>query len=197
MGFSRAELEAYRDATVADLVPDELRLLFVGINPSLMTAATGTHFAHPGNRFYKALHGAGITDRLLDHAGGLPPADVAHLLDRGVGITNIAPRATSRADELTDEELRAGAAALRRRVRAWRPRVLAVVGISAYRTAFGQPGAVRGRQAERFEGAVVHLLGNPSGLNAHDTVDSLAAAYREAAIDAGVVAADGDDDVSR
>lgn len=187
MGFTRAELERFRDATVPDLVPDELRLLFVGINPSLMTAATGTHFAHPGNRFYKALQGAGITDRLLDHADGLPPEDEAHLRARGVGITNIAARATSRADELTDDELRGGAAALGERVRRWRPPVVAFVGISAYRTAFGRRRAERGRQEERFEGAVVYLLGNPSGLNAHDTVESLAAAYREAAVEAGIV----------
>lgn len=186
-GPTRDELERFRDATVPDLVPEELRLLFVGINPSLMTAATGTHFAHPGNRFYKALHGAGITDRLLDWTGGLPPADEQHLLDRGVGITNIVARATARADELSDDELRAGAAALRGRIRIWRPPVVAFVGITAFRIGFGRRRAPRGRQEERLEGAVVHVLGNPSGLNAHDTVDTLAAAYREAARDAGIV----------
>lgn len=185
--FSRAELEAYRDETVPDLVPDDLRLLFVGINPSLMTAATGTHFAHPGNRFYKALHEAGITDHLLDWVGGLPPEDEQHLLDRGVGITNIVARATARADELTDDELRDGAEALRDRVRRWRPPVVAFVGVTAYRIGFGRRQAERGRQDERLEGAIVHVLGNPSGLNAHDTVGSLGAAYREAARDAGVV----------
>lgn len=185
--FSRAELETYRDATVPDLVPDDLRLLFVGINPSLMTAATGTHFAHPGNRFYKALHGAGITDRLLDWVGGLPPEDERHLLERGVGITNIVARATARADELSDDEFRAGAAALRERVRRWRPPVVAFVGVTAYRIGFGRRGAARGRQEDRLEGAIVHVLGNPSGLNAHDTVESLAAAYRAAADDAGIV----------
>lgn len=184
---TRAELEDFRDATVADLVPEDLRLLFVGINPSLMTAATGTHFAHPANRFYKALHAAGITDRLLDHAGGLPEEDTRHLLERSVGITNIVARATARADELTDAELRAGAADLRARIRRWRPPVVAFVGVTAYRIGFGRRTAARGRQEERLEGAVVHVLGNPSGLNAHDTVATLAAAYREAARDAGVV----------
>ncbi|MBW3620607.1 MAG: mismatch-specific DNA-glycosylase [Actinobacteria bacterium] len=185
--FSRTELEGYRDATVPDLLPDDLRLLFVGINPSLMTAATGTHFAHPGNRFYRALHGAGVTDRLLDWGGGLPAEDEQHLRDRGVGITNIVARATARADELDDDEFRAGAEALRQRIRRWRPPVVAFVGVTAFRIGFGRRAAVRGRQEERLEGAVVHVLGNPSGLNAHDTVETLAASYREAARDAGIV----------
>jgi TDG/mug DNA glycosylase family protein len=187
VGWSRQELERYRGATVADLIPDELALLFVGINPSLMTAATGTHFAHPGNRFYRALHRAGITEHRLEHGGGLSPEDTQHLLARGVGITNIAVRATARADELSDEELRAGAEALRQRVRRLQPPVVAFVGISAYRIAFRRRRAVRGRQDERFEGAVTYVLGNPSGLNAHDTVATLGAAYREAAVAAGIV----------
>lgn len=187
MRYTRAELEAFRGRTVPDLLPDHLRLLFVGINPSLTTAATGTHFAHPGNRFYPALHRAGITARWLDHAGGLSPEDADHLRDRGVGITNIVPRATARADELDPEELRAGARHLRRRVARLRPRVVAFVGVGAYREAFARPGARRGRQPDTLADAVVYVLGNPSGLNAHDTVDTLAAAYLEAAQEAGLV----------
>jgi TDG/mug DNA glycosylase family protein len=186
---TRADLERFRDATVPDLVPaGEVRLVFVGINPSLLTAATGTHFAHPGNRFYPALAAAGITGRPLDHRdGGLPPEDEQHLRDRGVAITNVVARATARADELSRDEFRAGAAALVDRLGRWRPRVVAFVGITAYRAGFDRPRATRGRQEETIAGAAVYVLGNPSGLNAHDTVASLAAAYREAAVEAGVV----------
>ncbi|MEX0835889.1 MAG: mismatch-specific DNA-glycosylase, partial [Nitriliruptor sp.] len=135
MGFTRAELDGFRDAVVPDLVGDvPPRLVFVGINPGLWTAATGTHFAHPGNRFYPALHRAGITDRELDRVAGLSDADRQHLIDRGIAITNIAPRATAKASELTSEELRSGGAALRGRLAIWRPRVVAVAGITAYRT---------------------------------------------------------------
>ncbi|KLL97157.1 DNA glycosylase, partial [Rhodococcus sp. IITR03] len=108
MGFTRAELESFRDAVIPDLVAPGCRLLFVGINPGLWTAATGAHFARPGNRFYPALFRAGIVDRLIDASSGMSDARRDHLLERGVGITNLAPRATARADELTDEELREG-----------------------------------------------------------------------------------------
>src|SRR5580765_1652133 len=108
MGFTRAELEAFRDKTVPDLVGPGLKLLFVGINPGLWTAATQTHFAHPGNRFYPALRRAGIIDRDLDRAGGMTDDDRAYLRSRGIGITNLVPGATARADELSPAELRAG-----------------------------------------------------------------------------------------
>ena len=113
MGFSRAELEAFRDATVPDLVGPGLRLLFVGINPGLWTAATSTHFAHPGNRFYPALLRAGVIDRVIDRGTGMTDDDRRYLVERGIGITNLVARATPRASELTAIELRAGGDRLR------------------------------------------------------------------------------------
>ena len=113
MGFTRSELEAFRDATVPDLVGPGLRLLFVGINPGLWTAATGTHFARPGNRFYPALLAGGLVERRIDPSAGMSDSDRAHLVARGIGITNLVARATARADELTREELREGGERLR------------------------------------------------------------------------------------
>ncbi len=187
MGFTRAELESYRDATVPDLVGPGLKLLFVGINPGLWTAATRTHFAHPGNRFYPALRLAGIIERDIDRGTGMSDDDRAHLIERGIGISNLVHRATAKASELTADELRAGGEQLRSLVRGLRPSVVAVAGVTAYRAAFGAKGAVQGRQPELFEGAVLWVVPNPSGLNAHDSVDSLAAAYREPAVAAGVL----------
>jgi len=187
MGFSRAELESYAGATVPDLVGPGLRLLFVGINPGLWTAATQTHFAHPGNRFYPALFAAGIIDRPIDRGVGMSDDDRRHLLERGIGITNVVHRATAKASELTTEELRDGGVSLRRFVGRHRPIVVAVAGITAYRTAFGAPKAGMGEQPELFEGARLFVVPNPSGLNAHETVETLAAAYRAPALAAGVI----------
>lgn len=187
MGFTRAELESYRDADVPDLVGPGLRLLFVGINPGLWTAATRTHFAHPGNRFYPALLLAGVITREIDRGKGMTAADRAHLIDRGIGITNVVHRATAKASELNASELRTGGERLRAFVRTHRPRVVAVAGITAYRTAFREPTASMGEQVESFEGSVVWIVPNPSGLNAHETVETLAAAYRAPAIAAGVI----------
>lgn len=181
MGFSRAELEAFRDRTVPDLLPDPLNLLFVGINPSLWTAATGAHFARPGNRFYPALHRAGITDSLIDARDGYSKSDLAELTSKGIGNSNICPRATVRADELSREELLAGADRLNRLVAERRPRVVAVLGITAYRAAFKLPKAQLGRQESFWPGVQLWVAPNPSGLNAHANVDDLAAAYREIA----------------
>jgi len=191
MPFSRAELASYRDRTVEDLLDGDVRLLFVGINPGLWTAATGAHFAHPGNRFYPALAAAGILDRVLRVSEGMSAEDRRALSDRGVGITNLAPRATARADELTPEELRAGAERLVRTVERVRPAAVAMVGITAYRAAFGRRTARQGRQEEPIAGAPLWVLPNPSGLNAHDTVASLGLAYREPAVAAGIVPPDG------
>ncbi len=185
--FSRAELEAHRDRTVPDLLGSDVRLLFVGINPGLWTAAAGAHFARPGNRFWPALAEAGITDRRIDASGGISDEDAAHVTGRGVGITNLVARATARADELTAAEIRAGAAVMEANVRVWQPRVVAVLGLTAYREAFGDRGAAAGRQDLRIGGAAVWALPNPSGLNAHETVGSLARWYRAAAVAAGLV----------
>lgn len=188
--FTKEELQGYRGAEVPDLVPadgDGLRLLFVGINPGLWTAATQTHFAHPVNRFYPALKLAGIIERPIDPAAGMDDADRAYLLSRGVGITNLVRRATARADELGAAELREGGERLRATVRATAPAVVAVAGITAYRSAFGVRGAVVGRQPEDLGGAELWVVPNPSGLNAHETVESLAQAYAEPARAAGVI----------
>lgn len=187
MGFSRAQLDSFRDATVPDLVGPGLRLLFVGINPGLWTAATQTHFAHPGNRFYPALLHGGVIEREIDRGSGMSDADRRHLIERGIGITNVVHRATARASELTAAELREGGERLRRLVADRRPEVVAVAGITAFRTAFGDPKATMGRRAEPFEGAELWIVPNPSGLNAHETVATLAAAYREPAVAAGVI----------
>ena len=187
MGFTRAELEAFRDKTVPDLVGPGLKLLFVGINPGLWTAATSTHFAHPGNRFYPALRLAGVIERDIDRGVGMSDADRAHLIARGIGITNVVARATARASELSVAELRAGGGRLRTFVREHTPRVVALAGITAYRAAFGDAKARLGRQPGAFEGAELWIVPNPSGLNAHETIASLAAAYREPAVAAGVL----------
>ena len=194
MGFTREQLEAYRDATVPDLVGDSPpRLVFVGINPGLWTAATGTHFAHPGNRFYPALHRAGITEHELDRVAGLSDADRRELTDRGIAITNVVRRATAKASELTADELRAGGTELVHRLERWRPAVVAVAGVTAYRTAFGRRAATTGRQDDALAGAELWVVPNPSGLNAHETTDSLAGWYRAVAVAAGIVAEDGGD----
>lgn len=186
MGYTRAELESHRDGSVPDLVGPGLRLLFVGINPSLWTAATGTHFSHPGNRFYPALRLAGVLDRDIDRAAGMTEEDRAALLRRGVGITNLVNRATIRADELDAAELRAGSLRLAATVATWRPAVVAVAGVTAYRTAFGRPRARAGEQPERLGDARLWVVPNPSGLNAHETTATLALAYAEPARAAGL-----------
>ena len=184
--FTRQELEAARGRSVPDLIRPGVKLLFVGINPGLWTAAARAHFARLGNRFYKALHAGGLIDRELDVRGGFDARSRSALLDPGIGITNLVNRATARADELGPEELRRGARSLARKVQRWEPRVVAVVGITAYRTAFDRPDAVVGRQSEKLAGAELWALPNPSGLNAHYQIRELARLYREAARAAGI-----------
>ncbi|MGW2844242.1 G/U mismatch-specific DNA glycosylase [Streptomyces sp. NPDC001274] len=165
------ELQAARDRTVPDVVTGGLRVLFCGINPSLMTGATGHHFAHPGNRFWPVLHRSGFTPHQLD------PAEQNELLGYGLGITNVVARATARADELSAEEYREGGQILRAKVETLRPQWLAIVGVTAYRTAFGRRTARIGPQDHTIGGAQVWALPNPSGLNAHWTVQSMAEEY--------------------
>lgn len=184
--FSRDELEQFRDACVPDLVGDNLKLLFVGINPGLWTAATQTHFAHPGNRFYPALLRGGVISVPISPSAGMNDEQRRYLIERGIGITNIVNRATARASELSREELREGARELTARIAQWRPRVVAIAGITAYRVAFGRGRARAGRQDETLAGAELWIVPNPSGLNAHATITSLAAAYRRVAKAAGV-----------
>lgn len=167
------DLTAARDKTIPDVAGPGLRVLFSGINPGLYSAATGYHFARPGNRFWPALYAAGFTDRVLR------PDEQEDLLPLGLGITNVVARATARADELTADEVRAGGRVLTAKVARLRPQWLAVVGITVYRTAFGRPGATTGRQDETLGGARVWVLPNPSGLNALWTTLKITEAFRD------------------
>lgn len=170
---TRAELLAAVDKTVPDIIAHGLKILFCGINPGLYSAWAGHHFARPGNRFWPALHAGEITERLLR------PDEEDELLKFGYGITNLVHRATVGSQELTREELRAGGQAFIRKVRKYRPATVAILGVSAHRLAFDCPGAAVGRQPERMGGALVWILPNPSGLNAHFTPSSLAKLFRE------------------
>lgn len=170
---TRAQLIAAAGRTVPDVIADGLRVLFCGINPGLYTAAVGHHFARPGNRFWPTLHAAGFTPRLF------APSEERELLALGYGITNVAPRATARADELSAEELAAGGRALVAKVRRRHPRVLAVLGVGAYRTAFARPRAAVGPQPESIGSTEVWVLPNPSGLNANYHARELARLFRE------------------
>jgi TDG/mug DNA glycosylase family protein len=164
----RADLEAARDKTIPDVLAPGLRVLFCGINPGLWSAATGHHFARPGNRFWPALHASGFTPRLFS------PEEQWQLPDLGLGITNVAPRATARADELSRDELVAGGQALTAKVLRNAPGWLAVVGVTAYRVAFADPAARVGPQERTLGGTRVWVLPNPSGLNAHWPAPALA-----------------------
>ena len=191
MGFTRTELESYRGATLPDLLGPATRLLFAGINPGLLTVAVQAHFGLRGNRFYPALLRAGIVDHLIDASAGFTAEDRALLLGRGIGITNLVAGATARASELTPAELVAGAQNLVQLTARIRPTVVAVLGISAYRIAFGRPKASVGRQPEDIAGAQLWVVPNPSGLNAHASLADLAVAYREVALAAGVLSPSG------
>jgi double-stranded uracil-DNA glycosylase len=170
------DLAAARDRTIPDVLPEpgaDFRVLFCGINPGLYSAATGWHFARPGNRFWPALHLSGFTPRLL------APREQDLLPAFGLGITNLVARATAQASELDSAELRAGGEHLAALVRTHRPRIVAIAGVTAYRTAFGRPRASTGPQPEFLSGARLWVVPNPSGLNAHATIPLLTQAFRE------------------
>jgi double-stranded uracil-DNA glycosylase len=171
-GPTRAELLAAADRTVTDVIAPGLKVLFVGINPGLYTAWAGHHFARPGNRFWPTLHASGFTPRVLH------PSEEHQLLAMGLGITNIVERATALASELSAAELEDGGRRLVRVAKRYRPHCLAVLGVSSYRTAFGQPKAEIGKQPDPIGPSTVWVLPNPSGLNAHYQLPELAKLFR-------------------
>jgi double-stranded uracil-DNA glycosylase len=172
----KLDLVAARERTLPDVLPPEgarLDVLFCGINPGLYSAATGWHFARPGNRFWPALHASGFTPRLL------APSEQQEITRHGLGLTNVAPRATAQAAELSAGELRAGAARLVGLAERRRPRFVAIAGVTAYRTAFARPKATMGPQADRIGPATVWILPSPSGLNASWTLPRLTEAFSD------------------
>lgn len=170
---TKEQLLAATEKTVRDVIAPDLRVLFSGINPGLYTAAVGHHFARPGNRFWPALYAGGFTGRVLS------PFEERELLKSGYGITNVVARATASADLLTKEEIVKGGERLRAKVLRYRPRVLAVLGVGAYRTAFSKPKATVGRQEEQIGNTTLWVLPNPSGLNANYQAADLARLFRE------------------
>ena len=170
---TKAELEAAGGAVIPDVIADDLRVLFCGINPGLWSGATGDHFARPGNRFWPTLHAAGFTDRLLT------PWDGDAMLQTGLGVTNLVDRTTATAAELEPDEIRAGGRRLRDTAERYRPAVVAFLGITTYRIAFERPKASVGPQPERLGPSGVWVLPNPSGLNAHYQLPALAALFAQ------------------
>ena len=170
---TREDLRDAVNRTAEDLIDYNLKVLFCGINPGIWTGATGFHFAKPGNRFWKALHLGGFSDRVLH------PSEEHELLENGYGITNFCPRTTARADELTAEEYVEGGKALLKKIQKFEPRFLAVLGIGAYRLAFNRPKVKLGLQSEKIGATKIWLLPNPSGLNAHYQVGDLAKLFSE------------------
>jgi TDG/mug DNA glycosylase family protein len=170
---SSAELQAARGKGLRDVIAPGLKVLFCGINPGLYSAATGFHFARPGNRFWPALHAAGFTPRLFH------PSENEKLLELGYGLTNLVDRGTAAADELSPAELISGGKKLAAKVRRHRPGAVAFVGLGAYKSAFGRPKATLGLQPERLEGAQVWVLPSPSGLNANYQLPQLIQLFRQ------------------
>jgi TDG/mug DNA glycosylase family protein len=170
---TREEIAAAEGRTVPDVIRRGLDVVFVGINPGLYSGAVGHHFARPGNRFWKALHGAGFTPRVVS------PFEENDLLGFGLGITNLVERATRGADQVDAEELRHGATRVQEKVCRHRPRFVAFLGVGAYRSAFGLPGAAVGRQDRSICRTEVWVLPNPSGLNAHYQLGDLISAFGE------------------
>ena len=169
---TRADLLAAQEKTIRDVIAPNLSVLFCGINPGLYSGATGHHFARPGNRFWPTIHQAGFTPRLLH------PSEQRELLRWGYGITNLVPRTTATADELSADELLAGKKRLVSKIKRFGPRVLAVLGIGAFRTAFQQPRATLGVQPQSIGDTTLWVLPNPSGLNAHYQLSALVEQFR-------------------
>ncbi len=167
------EIRAAFGKTVPDIIAPDLQILFCGINPSLYSAAVGHHFARPGNRFWRTLHVAGFTERLL------APFEDSDMKQFGYGVTNIVDRASARADQLDAQELIIGQQQLSAKVQQYKPKFLAVLGIGAYRTAFNRPKAIVGQQQESLHQAILWVLPNPSGLNAHYQLEDLKQVYQE------------------
>jgi len=169
---TKAELLAAHGKSVHDIIAPRLKVLFVGINPGLYSGAVGHHFARPGNRFWPALHKAGFTEPRLS------PVEERELLKRGYGITNLVDFSTAAADELDAQDLAAGGRRLAAKIRRYRPCIVAVLGLKAFRLAFGQPRAVFGLQEERLGSSRVWVLPNPSGLNAGYQLPALTRMFR-------------------
>lgn len=186
MSFTKRDLQQFEGRSVPDLIGDDCRLLIVGINPGLWTAATQTHFCHPSNRFYPALVEAGLIDWRVDTDVGMTDGQRAAFTSLGMGITNLVNRATTRASELKRDELEKGAGRLTELVKRIGPEVVAVAGVTAYRDAFGDRGATLGRQPGQLGASQLWVVPNPSGLNAHETISSLADWYRRVAEAAGI-----------
>jgi TDG/mug DNA glycosylase family protein len=184
--FTRDQLKRFSGKTLPDLISDPVRLLFVGINPGLRTVAVQAHFAPRGNRFWPALFRAGITDHLIDASSGFALADREYLLDLGIGITSLVERASASADELTVGEFVKGRNKLDKMVRERSPRAVAILGITAYRDAFGDRLAKLGKQVSPYPATELWVVPNPSGRNAHASLPRLAAAYGEVARAAGI-----------
>ena len=170
---TKKQLREAINKTVRDVIAPDLQILFCGINPGLYTAAVGHHFARPGNRFWPTLYAAGFTERPLT------PFDERELLKSGYGITNVVRRTTASADLLTKEEIREGGKRLIVKALRYRPRVVAILGIGAYRVAFSQPKAVIGKQEHMMGPASVWVLPNPSGLNANYQAADLVELFKE------------------
>jgi len=170
---SKEDLRDAMNRTTEDLIDFNLKVLFCGINPGMWSGATGFHFAKPGNRFWKALHFGGFSDRILH------PSEEHELLESGYGITSFCKRTTATAAELSNAEIVAGGKLLVKKIKKYKPQFLAVLGIGAYRTAFNQPKAKLGLQNETIEATKIWLLLNPSGLNAHYQINDLAKLFGE------------------
>ena len=177
---TRQQLIDAAGKTVRDVIASKLRVLFCGINPGLYTAAVGHHFARPGNRFWPALHRSGFTPTLMS------PFDERELLQIGVGITNVVPHATASATELTKDDFIKGGRQLRAKIRRYQPRIIAILGVGAYRQAFDQPKATIGEQNELIRDARVWVLPNPSGLNANYQLPAIVKLFKQLRDAAGI-----------